>query len=211
MRYGAAQHLKRREPGADEVPIRLPAWAADRVEAAAAEIVAGIRASGVRVIGDLDLLTPAGVGSDGSTGAVPASPAIAATMSMGLLYAAGAARRGPAAPTAGAGACPSEPAASRRPAPPSAAERLPAYMVAGTHRDARARDGVDPLEPPPGAAPAPVRAHGRRAPAAAGAWPRPARRRRRMGMLGHDPWRLPSSAWHPPPTANPCSCPRAPG
>jgi hypothetical protein len=127
MRYGAAQHLKRREPGTDEIPIRLPPWAAERVEAAAAEIVAGIRASGARVIGDLDLLTPSGVGSGGSPGPVPASPAIAATMSMGLLTVAGVARHGPAS-LAGSATAGSVSGA----APASEAERLPAYMVAGT-------------------------------------------------------------------------------
>ena len=128
MRYGAAQHLKRREPGGTEVPIRLPAWVADRVEAAATEIVAGIRASGVRVIGDLDLLTPAGTGSGGSPHPVAATPAIAATMSMGLLAAAGATRGGPAGPHGRADQTEPEAAAEQA----NEAERLPAYMVAGT-------------------------------------------------------------------------------
>ena len=135
MRYGAAQHLKRLEPGADDVPIRLPAWAAERVEAAAAEIVAGIRASGVRVVGDLDLLTPVGGGAGDSTGPVPASPAIAAAMSMGLLYVAGAARRLPAASDGGpvaAEAAETPPEAATGATVADAAERLPAYMVAGT-------------------------------------------------------------------------------
>ena len=56
MRFGAAQEMKQREPAADEPRVELPPQALDRVAAAARGIVAGIEASGVRVIGDLSIL-----------------------------------------------------------------------------------------------------------------------------------------------------------
>ena len=56
MRFGAAEHLKRRTPCADEPGIETPAWALDRSTEVAREIVDGIRTSGVRVIGDVDSL-----------------------------------------------------------------------------------------------------------------------------------------------------------
>ena len=63
MRFGAAEHLKRRTPGADEPRIETPAWALERATEVAREIVEGIHASGVRVIGDLDsLAAPASAG-----------------------------------------------------------------------------------------------------------------------------------------------------
>jgi hypothetical protein len=59
MRFGAAEHLKRREPGPDEPRIETPAWAVEKATEVAREIVAGIAASGVRVIGDLESLAAA--------------------------------------------------------------------------------------------------------------------------------------------------------
>jgi hypothetical protein len=59
MRFGAAEHLKRRPVGAGEARIETPAWAVERAAEVSREIVAGIAASGVRVIGDLDDLAPA--------------------------------------------------------------------------------------------------------------------------------------------------------
>jgi hypothetical protein len=53
----AGPNMKRRTPGKDEPRVRLPAWAAPRVAAIADEIVAGIGASGVRVIGELGALS----------------------------------------------------------------------------------------------------------------------------------------------------------
>ena len=54
--------MKRRTPAKDEPRIRLPDWAAPRVAAIADEIVAGIQASGVRVIGDLGALASPALG-----------------------------------------------------------------------------------------------------------------------------------------------------
>jgi hypothetical protein len=59
MRFGAAEHLKRREPGPDEPRIQTPAWASEKASEVAREIVAGIAASGVRVLGDLESLAAA--------------------------------------------------------------------------------------------------------------------------------------------------------
>ena len=218
MRYGAAQHLKRREPGTDDVPIRVPAWVAGRVEAAADEIVAGIRASGVRVVGDLDLLTPvggAGGGAGDSTSPVPASPAIAAAMSMGLLYVAGAARRlseGSEGGSVAAEPAMSTPAKCRSPprtrrgrarpsdCPPTSSRGRSRRAGSPRRRSARTSRGSGCA----GVSVArPVAARTNVVTASASA---PG-----MGMLGLDPWRLPSRAWHPPTTAIPCSCPRAPG
>ncbi len=56
MRLGAAEHLKRRVPGADEPRIETPAWALQRADAIAREIVDGIARSGVRIVGDLESL-----------------------------------------------------------------------------------------------------------------------------------------------------------
>ncbi len=61
MRFGAAEQLKRRQPGENEPRIETPAWALEKAADVAREIRDGIRASGVRVIGDLESLaaTPA--------------------------------------------------------------------------------------------------------------------------------------------------------
>jgi hypothetical protein len=70
MRFGAALYMKTREPEPDEPRILTPAWAVERATAVAREIVDGISASGVRVVGDLERL--AGPPGAGSTGDPPA-------------------------------------------------------------------------------------------------------------------------------------------
>ena len=105
MRFGAAQVMKRRQPSAAEPRVEQPAWAAEPIDAIQRDIVAAIRRSGVRVLGDLDRLTVAG--SAASAGKrrrvagvaqtptdVPISPDIAAAMAMGILIAAGEGRPG---------------------------------------------------------------------------------------------------------------------
>lgn len=57
MRFGAAQLMKRRSPGASEALARVPDRFVAQIEAIQLEIVANIRASGVPVIGDLSVLT----------------------------------------------------------------------------------------------------------------------------------------------------------
>jgi len=99
MRYGAALHMKTREPGPEEPRIETPQWALDRASAIAAEMVAAIAASGVRVVGDLEALAAPQVsrlaGDRQPEVAIP--PEIAASMAMGILVATGAARQGKAA------------------------------------------------------------------------------------------------------------------
>ena len=103
MRFGAAQHLKLREPGDDEAGIHLPAWSLERVAQVSAKVTDRIAASGVRVVGDLSDLTvpdlgPAraspdpGAAHTGASEPVQASPAIAASLAMGVLIASGATR-----------------------------------------------------------------------------------------------------------------------
>ena len=98
MRFGAAQSMKQRQPAPDEPRVELPAGAVERVAEAAREIVAGIEATGVRVVGDLGLLAevpavpPEGPAAPGTTPPT-VSPEVAATMAMGILVATGAARQ----------------------------------------------------------------------------------------------------------------------
>ncbi len=90
MRYGAAEWLKRRRAGDDEPRIETPAWAIERAGAIGREIVDGIRASGVRVIGDLEALAPA----TAPPGAAKPTPdetwaRVGATAAVGILLASG--------------------------------------------------------------------------------------------------------------------------
>jgi hypothetical protein len=55
-RHGIAANMKLRQPDPAEPRIETPGWAQDRVRTISREIVDGIAASGIRVIGDLDLL-----------------------------------------------------------------------------------------------------------------------------------------------------------
>ncbi len=94
LRFGAAQQMKRRDPSPDEAKIVLPAWAAEPVTTIQREIVGGIRASGVRVIGDLDRLTdaPDTAAAPGPAG-IAVAPEIAAALAIGIVVASGEARR----------------------------------------------------------------------------------------------------------------------
>jgi hypothetical protein len=103
MRFGAAEHLKRRVPGPDEPGIETPAWALERANAVSREIVDGIAGSGVRVIGDLEALAmPAGASEAGAAEAPSAGEResigdvtwaeIGARTAMGIVLASGLAR-----------------------------------------------------------------------------------------------------------------------
>ncbi len=101
MRFGAAQEMKRRRPAPDEPRVVLPDWAIEPVAGIAREMADAIATSGVRIIGDLELLTvrPEPTAASGpESGELPIPPEIAASMAMGILVASGAAREG-AAPT----------------------------------------------------------------------------------------------------------------
>lgn len=97
MRFGAAELLKRREPSPDEPRIRTPEWALQRATEAASDIVDGIAASGVRVVGDLASLAPEPVVAPEPIeaerlAAEEAWPKIGATMALGIVLASGLAR-----------------------------------------------------------------------------------------------------------------------
>ena len=100
MRFGAAEHLKRRTPGSDEARIETPAWALERANEVAREIVDGIRASGVRVLGDLESLAAPAATSAAAAGADAATSSISdatwaevgAEAAVGILLASGLAR-----------------------------------------------------------------------------------------------------------------------
>jgi hypothetical protein len=106
--HGAATNLKMRESEAGVPRIETPPWAVERATEVSREIVDGIRASGVRVFGDLDVLIGSGpsrkpVVETAAAGAdAPAAPAtptdgaqarIVATAAMGVLIHAGMTRR----------------------------------------------------------------------------------------------------------------------
>lgn len=91
----ATLHVKRRTPLPVERRIDVPDWAVDRAAAMSREIVAAIAASGVRVLGDLDILapsvTPAASAAPGDQ-AVPMVPLdVAAQVAMGIVLASGSA------------------------------------------------------------------------------------------------------------------------
>jgi hypothetical protein len=87
---GTSRRLQRRVPAKDEAPVRLPAWAAPQVASVADEVVAGIRATGVRVIGDLDVLRrPADILSTDED-ATFGGPDVAGSLAMALFAAGGA-------------------------------------------------------------------------------------------------------------------------
>jgi hypothetical protein len=97
--FGAARHLRGREPGGEETRIETPAWAVARAVEAGREIAAGIARSGVRVLGDLDTLEAPGATASNraardaaEAAGTPPWPDIAATSAMGVLLAMGLAR-----------------------------------------------------------------------------------------------------------------------
>jgi hypothetical protein len=129
MRFGAAQEMKRRQPPADEPRVVLPEWAEDGVADTAREIVAGIAASGVRIVGDLELLTAR---PPGRSAALPAEPLavpaeIAASMAMGILVASGQTRGQTRGQTPGQAAGHGR----LQFAEPIEMTRVPTYQVAG--------------------------------------------------------------------------------
>lgn len=136
MRFGAAQLMKRREPPPDERPVTMPGWAYPDVGRIQGEIVAGIRSSGVAIIGDLALLeaAPAAPAADGEpTPGIP--PEVVGSMGLGLLASTGAIRQA---------------AVSKGPfkfAEPAEVTRVPTYQLFGAlaGRAWRATAGRMPL------------------------------------------------------------------
>jgi hypothetical protein len=98
--FGAAANLKARSLAREEPRIATPDWAVERAVGVAGEIVAGIEAAGVRVIGDLASLVrrPATAFVLDDAPAAAFWPEIAGMGAMGVMVAAGLARNG-SAPT----------------------------------------------------------------------------------------------------------------
>ena len=92
MRTGAAQLMERRTPAADEGKVELPPWAVDPVARIARDIVEGIAATGVRVVGDLESLSTASTNRTDAPPVVHVTPDVAAAAAMGILLASGLAR-----------------------------------------------------------------------------------------------------------------------
>ncbi len=83
VRFGAIRKLQRRSVPADEPRVPIPAWAVNRASAIGAEMVAGIRARSVRVLGDLDTLADPALATQ--IGDVPGRPAVPVDVAGGLL------------------------------------------------------------------------------------------------------------------------------
>jgi hypothetical protein len=133
MHFGACQYLKRIEPDATWPRIEMPQWALERVAPISTEIVDGIAASGVRVIGDLEALAqvPPSTLAGERQPPVEVAPMVAARMAMGVLIASGLAReRAPAPADAGV------PSLERGVTPvyqePYDLYRVPTFVLAGT-------------------------------------------------------------------------------
>lgn len=97
MRFGAAEHLKRRVPRPDEPRIQTPGWALERAAEVSREIVAGIAGSGVRVIGELATLAPMPSAEAPEPPPTPETPdevwaEVAARAAVGIVLASGLAR-----------------------------------------------------------------------------------------------------------------------
>ena len=83
VRFGAIRHLQRRRTAAEETRVPIPPWAVERAAAIGAEMVAGIRAGGVRIVGDLGTLADARLAQN--VAAVPGRPDVPLDVAAGLL------------------------------------------------------------------------------------------------------------------------------
>ncbi|HXG25395.1 MAG TPA: hypothetical protein VNL94_00880 [Candidatus Binatia bacterium] len=126
VRFGAAQHMKRRVPPPGEPHVELPAWAIEEVGAIQREIVEGVRSLGISIVGDLDSLVvqPEARGEAGDAapegGRVDIPPDVIGSLGMAVLDATGAIR------SAGVSKGPF------RFAEPAEVARVPTYQLAGT-------------------------------------------------------------------------------
>ncbi len=83
VRFGAIRHLQRRRPDAHEARVPIPAWAVERAAAIGADMVAGIDASRVHVIGDLATLADPALAPN--VGDIPGVPDVPIDVAAGLL------------------------------------------------------------------------------------------------------------------------------
>ena len=92
MRFGATHLMQQRTPPPDEPRIELPDWSIEPIRKIATEMMEGIRATGVRVVGDLDDMLAAPAPRVGPAPEVSVSPDVAASAALGVLIASGLAR-----------------------------------------------------------------------------------------------------------------------
>ena len=92
MRFGAAFVMQQRTPHPDEPKIELPDWSVGPIREIATEMVANIRTTGVRVVGDLDDMLYIPKPRVGPAPPVTVSPDVAASAAIGVLIASGLAR-----------------------------------------------------------------------------------------------------------------------
>ena len=96
VHYGASRYLKDQPPDPAAPRIELPDWVLDDVRAEAAANVDNLRASGVRIAGDLDGLASVPDPRGADLPQPGGDPSVAATFAVGVLIATGMARPGPA-------------------------------------------------------------------------------------------------------------------
>ena len=92
MRFGATFVMQQREPNPDEPKIELPDWSVDPIRQISTEMMDNIRATGVRVVGDLDDMLYVPKPRVGPAPDVRVSPEVAASAALGVLIASGLAR-----------------------------------------------------------------------------------------------------------------------
>jgi hypothetical protein len=92
MRFGATHLMQQRTPPPDEPRIELPDWSVAPIIEIATEMMDHIRATGVRVVGDLDDMLTAPKPRVGPAPEVSVSPDVAASAALGVLIASGLAR-----------------------------------------------------------------------------------------------------------------------
>jgi hypothetical protein len=92
MRFGAAHLMQQRTPRPDEPKIELPDWSVEPIREIATDIVNGIRATGVRVVGNLEDMLYIPKPRVGPPPEVSVSPDVAASAALGVLIASGLAR-----------------------------------------------------------------------------------------------------------------------
>ena len=92
MRFGAAHLMQQRTPRPGEPKIELPDWSVEPIREIATDIVNGIRATGVRVVGNLEDMLYIPKPRVGPPPEVSVSPDVAASAALGVLIASGLAR-----------------------------------------------------------------------------------------------------------------------
>lgn len=92
MRFGATFVMQQRTPQPDEPKIELPEWSVEPIRAIATEMMDNVRATGVRVVGDLDDMLYIPKPRVGPEPEVKVSPEVAASAALGVLIASGLAR-----------------------------------------------------------------------------------------------------------------------